>query len=136
MIIDQRSDTTVFITINGWVYYIDDSTNEQIIERWRVDDPEDECLSGSNTNFDSRWEQHTTSYKANRTPDYAIVISRNTDAIDPLRPFVVHTEIFPDDDGCPYYVSGQYDMTLDEAQVQYWARIKQDSDLRRTNNAE
>jgi len=34
MKIDVRSETSVYITINEWVYYIDDSTNEQIVQRW------------------------------------------------------------------------------------------------------
>ena len=32
MIIDVRSKESVYITINGVTYYIDDSTNEQIVE--------------------------------------------------------------------------------------------------------
>ena len=35
MIIDVRSKTSVYITINGWVFYIDNSTNEQIMDVWR-----------------------------------------------------------------------------------------------------
>ena len=35
MKIDKRSDKSVYITINGWVYYIDDSTGEQIMEKWK-----------------------------------------------------------------------------------------------------
>ena len=35
MIRDTRSDESVYITINGWVYYIDDSTGEQIIQKWK-----------------------------------------------------------------------------------------------------
>jgi hypothetical protein len=35
MIIDVRSEESVYITINGTVYYIDDSTNEQIMEKWK-----------------------------------------------------------------------------------------------------
>jgi hypothetical protein len=34
MKIDVSSEASVFITINGWVYHIDDSTNEQIVEKW------------------------------------------------------------------------------------------------------
>tara|TARA_B100001093_G_C26092814_1_gene703529 strand:+ start:344 stop:460 length:117 start_codon:yes stop_codon:yes gene_type:complete len=34
MKIDVRSEDCVYITINGVVYYIDDSTKEQIIEKW------------------------------------------------------------------------------------------------------
>jgi len=35
MIVDMRSSESVYITINDWVYYIDDSTGEQIIQKWR-----------------------------------------------------------------------------------------------------
>jgi len=31
----MRSSESVYITINDWVYYIDDSTGEQIIQKWR-----------------------------------------------------------------------------------------------------
>ena len=31
MKIDVRTNECVYITLNGWVYYIDDSTNEQIL---------------------------------------------------------------------------------------------------------
>ena len=36
MKIDVRSDESLYIEINGWTYYIDDSTNEQIIKKWRT----------------------------------------------------------------------------------------------------
>lgn len=35
MKIDVRSKDSVYITINGVVYYIDDSTGEQIIDKWK-----------------------------------------------------------------------------------------------------
>ena len=35
MIIEPVSDQAVYITINGWVYYIDDGTGEQIMEKWK-----------------------------------------------------------------------------------------------------
>lgn len=35
MNIDVKSKDSLYITINGWTYYIDDSTNEQIIEKWK-----------------------------------------------------------------------------------------------------
>ena len=35
MIIDVRSKNSVYITINNIVYYIDDSTVEQIIKKWK-----------------------------------------------------------------------------------------------------
>mgnify|MGYP001212706933 CR=1 FL=1 len=34
MKIDIRTTDCVYITINGWTYYIDDSTNEQIVEKF------------------------------------------------------------------------------------------------------
>ena len=34
MKIDIVSDGCVYIKLNGWTYYIDDSTNEQIIDKW------------------------------------------------------------------------------------------------------
>ena len=39
MKIDKRSEESVYITINGWVYYIDDSTGEQIMDKWREGSP-------------------------------------------------------------------------------------------------
>ena len=36
MKIDKRSEESVYITINGWVYYIDDSTGEQIMDKWET----------------------------------------------------------------------------------------------------
>ncbi len=35
MRIDVVGDNTVYININGYTYYIDDSTNEQIIEKYK-----------------------------------------------------------------------------------------------------
>jgi len=35
MVIEPVSDEAVYITINGWVYYIDDGTGEQIMEKWK-----------------------------------------------------------------------------------------------------
>jgi len=32
--VDQRSDTSVYITIGDWTVYLDNSTNEQIIDSW------------------------------------------------------------------------------------------------------
>ena len=40
MKIDVRTNECVYITINGYVYYIDDSTGEQIIERWEEGEEE------------------------------------------------------------------------------------------------
>ena len=38
MKIEIKSDNSLYITINGYVYYIDDSTNEQIIDKWKDED--------------------------------------------------------------------------------------------------
>ena len=34
MKIDIRTNECLYIEINGWTYYIDDSTDEQIIDKW------------------------------------------------------------------------------------------------------
>ena len=34
MKIEVRSKDCLYVELNGYVYYIDDSTNEQIIEVW------------------------------------------------------------------------------------------------------
>ena len=38
MVVDVISSESVYITIGDWVYYIDDSTGEQIIQKWRKKD--------------------------------------------------------------------------------------------------
>lgn len=35
MIVDIKSESCVYILIDGWVFYIDNSTNEQIMEKWK-----------------------------------------------------------------------------------------------------
>ena len=42
MKIDIRTTDCVYITINGWVYYIDDSTKEQIFEKFKERNEENE----------------------------------------------------------------------------------------------
>ena len=32
--INITSDSSLYIEINGWTYYIDDSTNEQFMDKW------------------------------------------------------------------------------------------------------
>ena len=34
MKIDIRSKDSLYVELNGYIYYIDDSTNEQIIKKW------------------------------------------------------------------------------------------------------
>lgn len=38
--VDDAIAGCVYITVNDWVYYIDDSTNKQIVSRW----PECDCI--------------------------------------------------------------------------------------------
>ena len=35
MEIDVRSDKSLYVTIGDYTYYIDDSTDEQIIDKWK-----------------------------------------------------------------------------------------------------
>lgn len=35
MLIDVRSDKSLYVTIGRYTYYIDDSTDEQIIDKWK-----------------------------------------------------------------------------------------------------
>ena len=35
MRIDVVDDNAVYINLNGYTYYIDDSTNEQLLKKWR-----------------------------------------------------------------------------------------------------
>ena len=36
MKIDIRSEESLYVEMNGWTYYIDDSTGEQIINKWII----------------------------------------------------------------------------------------------------
>ena len=38
MKINKSSNECVYIELNGWVYNIDDSTGEKIVERWPAND--------------------------------------------------------------------------------------------------
>ena len=37
MRIDVVDDNALYINLNGWTYYIDDSTDEQILEKYKED---------------------------------------------------------------------------------------------------
>lgn len=39
--IDKRSDKCVYVTIGDWTVYLDDSTNEKIIDTWTEGEEED-----------------------------------------------------------------------------------------------
>ena len=43
MRIDVVDDNALYININGWIYYIDDSTNEQILKKWK--NPEEDYMT-------------------------------------------------------------------------------------------
>ena len=43
MRIDVVSEDALYINLNGYTYYIDDSTDEQIIEKWK--DPESDYMA-------------------------------------------------------------------------------------------
>ena len=36
MKVDIRTKECLYIEINGWTYYIDDSTGEQIVDKWDI----------------------------------------------------------------------------------------------------
>jgi len=40
MKIDTRSEKSVYVEIGEYTYYIDDTTNEQIIDKWKTKDYE------------------------------------------------------------------------------------------------
>ena len=42
MKIDVCSKNSVYIELNGWTYYIDDSTGEQIQCKWKTENKEDD----------------------------------------------------------------------------------------------
>ena len=46
--IDKISDEVVEITLNGWIYSIDDSTGEKIVERWPANDDESSDMERDN----------------------------------------------------------------------------------------
>jgi hypothetical protein len=56
MKIDKRNDEVVYITINGWTYYIDDSTDEKIVERWPAHDDKNSDMEKNN--FRCEWVEY------------------------------------------------------------------------------
>jgi hypothetical protein len=52
MKIDKCSDQAVYITMDGWIFYIDNSTNEQIVKKWKVSD--DSVIDVKNV-FECKW---------------------------------------------------------------------------------
>jgi hypothetical protein len=51
MEIDKRNDEVVYIKLNGWTYYIDDSTREKIVQRW----PEKDSGTDGNNLLKAKW---------------------------------------------------------------------------------
>lgn len=37
---DIRTDEVIYIRMGQWVYYIDNSTNEQYVSKWNIKDPD------------------------------------------------------------------------------------------------
>ena len=46
--IDNISDDAVKLTLNGWIYSIDESTGEKIVERWPANDDENSDMERDN----------------------------------------------------------------------------------------
>ena len=42
MVIDIRTKECLYIELNGWTYYIDDSTGEKIQCKWKTENKEDD----------------------------------------------------------------------------------------------
>lgn len=56
MKIDKVSDEVVEITLNGWVYTIDDSTGEKVVSRWP--DGDDENTDQEKDNYFAQWVEY------------------------------------------------------------------------------
>ena len=48
MKIKVNTQECLYIEINGWTYYIDDSTNEQIMDKWVTGTEEDNIERNNN----------------------------------------------------------------------------------------
>jgi len=56
MKINKVNDEVVEITLNGWVYTIDDSTGEKIVSRWPAGD--DENTDREKDNYFAQWVEY------------------------------------------------------------------------------
>ena len=59
MKIDKVNDEVVYITLNGWVYSIDDSTGEKLVTRHPADD--DENSDQEKDNYLCEWVEYGSS---------------------------------------------------------------------------
>ena len=68
MKLNITSKNAVFIEINDWTYYIDDSTNEQIMDKWVTDEPysEDEYDPNSEAERENEYKA-VEEYENNKT---------------------------------------------------------------------
>lgn len=39
MKIDIRSDKAIYVEIDEWTFYIDNSTNDQMVHKWKTSEP-------------------------------------------------------------------------------------------------
>ena len=67
MKIDIRTKDCLYIEINGWTYYIDDSTGEQIINKWNKDIKDNEsicseCDKKINDDVETKWDLNAEPY--------------------------------------------------------------------------
>jgi len=42
MKVDIRSPQSLFVELDGWIYYIDNSTDEQIVDKWKKEEGNDD----------------------------------------------------------------------------------------------
>ena len=67
MKIDIKTKECLYIKINGWTYYIDDSTGEQIISKWNEDIKDNEsicseCDKKINDDVETKWDLNAEPY--------------------------------------------------------------------------
>lgn len=43
MKIDVRSEKSLYIEMDGWTFYVDNSTDEQIMNKWETGTGDDDC---------------------------------------------------------------------------------------------
>ena len=57
MVIDVRTEDCLYIRINGWTYYIDDSTDEQITDKWVTGEEYSEEEYDPNVDAEVEWNE-------------------------------------------------------------------------------
>jgi len=58
MKIQVNSEDCLYIEINGWTYYIDDSTNEQFVDKWVTGTEEEPPEEEYDPNVDAEIEDN------------------------------------------------------------------------------